>query len=238
VLSERGIVAHVVAAQAAGAEVHARERVLGWEPTAGGVRVETDRGLYTAERLVFAAGAWAATLLPRLRALAVPERQVLAWLQPSEPELFSPRQFPVFNLQVEEGRYYGLPIFGVPGFKLGRYHHLEERTEADEVDRECHPRDEAILRAFAERYFPKGNGPTMALRACLFTNSPDEHFILDLLPESPRVVVAAGFSGHGYKFCSVIGEILADLAEHGATRHDVELFRLARFEAPAFGAPA
>ena len=104
VLSERCIVAHVVAAQALGAEVHARERVLAWEPRPNGVRVETERGLYEAERLVVSAGAWAGTLLPRLRELAVPERQVLAWLQPTEPELFRPDRFPVFNLQVHEGR--------------------------------------------------------------------------------------------------------------------------------------
>jgi sarcosine oxidase len=126
-LSERCIVAHVVAAQALGAEVHARERVLGWEPRGDGVRVETDRGAYEAERLVMAAGAWAGTLVPELQALAGPERQVLAWLQPSEPELFAPERFPVFNLQVDEGRYYGLPVFSVPGFKVGCYHHLRDR---------------------------------------------------------------------------------------------------------------
>lgn len=228
-LSERCIVAHVVAAQALGAEIHAREQVLAWEPRGDGVRVETERGVYDAGRLVITAGPWAGTLVPSLARLAVPERQVLAWLQPLEPELFRVERFPVFNLQVDEGRYYGLPVFGVPGFKFGRYHHLEETTAADGVDRECHPRDEAILREFAARYFPRGNGPTMALKTCMFTNSPDEHFILDLLPDNPRVIVAAGFSGHGYKFCSVVGEILADLAERGTTTHDIGLFGLARF---------
>jgi sarcosine oxidase len=228
-LSERCIVAHVVAAQALGAEIHARERVLGWEARGDGVRVETDRGAYEAERLVVAAGAWAGTLVPELHALAEPERQVLAWLQPSEPELFAPERFPVFNLQVDEGRYYGLPVFSVPGLKLGRYHHFEETGPADAIERECHPRDEALLRELAAKYFPGGNGPTMALKACMFTNSPDEHFILDLHPLYPQVALAAGFSGHGYKFCSVVGEIMADLAESGQTRHDISLFRLLRF---------
>ena len=229
-LSERCIVAHVVAAQAHGAEIRARERVLEWEPRGDGVLVTTNRGTYEAERLVVAAGAWAETLLPELRPLAVPERQVLAWLQPSRPDLFMPDRFPVFNLEVAEGRYYGLPIVSVPGFKFGRYHHLAEHTPAESVDRECHPRDEAILREFAEKYFPDGAGPTMALRACMFTNTPDEHFILDLHPSYPQVSIAAGFSGHGYKFCSVVGEIMADLAEAGETRHDVALFSLARFD--------
>ena len=228
-LSERCIVAHVVAAQALGAEIHARERVLAWEPRGDGVRVETERGVYEAERLVISAGAWAGTLVPELAALAVPERQVLGWFQPSRPELFAPSRFPVCILQVEEGHYYGLPIVSVPGFKLGRYHHLGEATEADSLDRECHPRDEAVLREFAQKYFPEGAGPTMTLHTCMFTNSPDEHFILDLHPSYPQVAVAAGFSGHGYKFCSVVGEIMADLSESGQTDHDIGLFRLSRF---------
>jgi sarcosine oxidase len=230
---ERAIVAHVVAAQELGAEIRARERVVGWEPIGDGVRVETERGQYEAERLVICAGAWAEQLVPELAALAVPERQVLAWLQPLKPQLFSPERFPVFVLEVPEGIYYGLPVHAVPGFKFGRFHHLEETTTADQVDREVHQRDESLLRGFADRYFPLGAGPTMALKVCLFTNSPDEHFIVDLHPTYPQVILAAGFSGHGFKFCSVIGEILADLAMRGETGHNVELFRLSRFGASA-----
>lgn len=231
VLPERCIVAHVALARALGAEVHDRERALAWEPSADAVRVRTDNGTYEAARLVVTAGAWASTLLDRLTGLAVPERQVLIWLEPRRPELFPPSRFPVFNLVVKEGRFYGLPIFGVPGFKLGRYHHLEERVDPDRVDRACSPRDEAPLRAFADRYFPDGAGATLDMRVCLFTNSPDEHFIIDVHPDYPQVVFAAGFSGHGYKFCSVVGEILADLAENGATAQSIGLFRLARFAA-------
>jgi sarcosine oxidase len=178
---------------------------------------------------VICGGAWASKLIPELGSLAVPERQVLAWLQPSRPELFRPEVFPVFNLEVEEGRFYGLPSFLIPGFKLGKYHHRGERVDPDRMNREPEPADEALLRSFARRYFPEGAGATVMLKVCLFTNTPDEHFILDLHPEHPEVAIAAGFSGHGYKFCSVIGEIMADLAQHGKTRHDIELFRLARF---------
>lgn len=228
-LSERCIVAHVTAAQALGAEVHARERVLGWEPRSEAIRVRTTRGVYESERLIVAAGAWVGDLVPDLRWLTTPERQVLAWLQPARPELFAPERFPVFNLQVDEGRYYGFPVVSVPGFKFGRYHHLEEAVDPDHFERDADARDEAVLRSFAERYFPDGAGPTMALRTCLFTNAPDEHFILDLHPDDRRVVVASPCSGHGFKFCSVVGEIAADLAETGETRHDIGLFRLSRF---------
>lgn len=229
VTPERAIVAHVAGAQAAGAEIRARERVLGWEPAGDGVRVVTDRGRYRAATLIVCAGSWVGKLVPALAAVARPERQVLGWFQPRQPALFAPERFPVFNLAVPEGRYYGLPVWDVPGFKIGRYGHLGEKVDADAFEREADEADEAVLRRVTARYFPDADGPTMALRTCLFTTTPDEHFVIDRLPEVPSVVVASPCSGHGFKFCSVIGEVLADLAERGETRHEIGLFRLARF---------
>ena len=205
--------------------------MLGWEahPGGEGVTVTTDRGRYTAGRLVLAAGSWMAELAGWPARMAVAERQVLGWFQPSRPELFAPDRFPVFNLQVEEGRLYGFPIYEVPGFKFGRYHHRDETGHPDQLRAEPDAADEAILRLSAERYFPDGMGPTMALRACLFTNTPDEHFILDHHPDHAQVVLASPCSGHGYKFCSVVGEILADLATgDGITRHEIGFLRMQR----------
>ena len=226
---ERCIVAYVEAAQALGAEVHGRETVLGWEPLGGGVRVTTDRDVYEADSLVITAGAWNSELVDVLGGLLEPERQVLAWLQPSKPELFTPERFPVFNLLVNEGRYYGFPVVAVPGFKFGRYHHLEEVVNPETMHREPMLEDEQLLREFAERYFPDGCGPTMSLKSCMFTNTPDNHFIIDVHPQYPQVSFTSPCSGHGYKFASVLGEIMADLAERGDTRHNIELFRLERF---------
>jgi sarcosine oxidase len=229
-LAERTLLAHINQAVRHGAELHFHEPVLDWEPTAdGGVRVASARATYEADRLVICAGPWAGRLVPRIASLAVPERQVLAWLQPTRPELFAPDRFPVFVLDVEEGNYYGFPEHDVPGFKFGRYHHLREPMDPDDPDRATHPEDEAILRAFAARYFPGGAGPTILLKACIFTNSPDEHFVIDRLPDASQVSIAAGFSGHGYKFCSLVGEVMADLALDGATSHAIGLFSLSRF---------
>jgi sarcosine oxidase len=230
-LPERCDIAHVEQALANGAGVRCREPVLEWGAASGRVWVRTARGRYEAGRLVICAGPWASKLVPELDGLAVPERQVLAWLQPTRPEYFRPGVFPVFNLEVEEGRYYGFPSFLMPGFKFGRYHHRGENVDPDTMNREPQPEDEELLRVFARRYFPEGAGPTLMLKTCLFTNSPDGHFILDLHPAHPEVVVAAGFSGHGYKFCSVIGEVMADLVQGGQARHDTEFFRLKRFVA-------
>ena len=228
-LPERCDVTHVEQALALGAEVRCREEVLDWEANGGRVRVQTSRGTYEAGRFVVCAGPWASKLVPELAGLAVPERQVLAWLQPTRPERFRPAVFPVFNLEVEEGRFYGFPSALIPGFKFGKYHHRGENVDPDTVNRNPEPEDEELLRAFARRYFPEGEGPTLMLKACMFTNTPDRHFILDRHPAHPEVLIAAACSGHGYKFCSVIGEILADLAIDGATRHDIGLFRLDRF---------
>jgi sarcosine oxidase len=228
-LPERCNIAHIARALEHGAAVQYREPVVDWGTEPGRVWVRTGRGRYEAGRLVICAGPWAAKLIPELEGLAVAERQVLAWLQPSRPEYFEPTRFPVFNLEVEEGRFYGFPQFLVPGFKFGKYHHRGERVDPDAVHREPDAQDEELLRSFARRYFPEGAGATLMLKSCLFTNSPDRHFILDQHPEHPEVAIAAGFSGHGYKFCSVVGEVMADLGQKGETGHDIEFFSLSRF---------
>jgi len=227
-MSERCVATHLNAALARGAEVHGRERVRGWDAFDGGVRVTTDRGHYEAGALVITAGPWTPHVVPNLARLVVPERQVVLWAVPRRPEYFQPRRFPVFNMEGAEGRFYGFPVYHVPGFKIGKYHHRHEQVDPDSVDRTCHPEDEQILREAIRRYFPEADGPTLAMKVCLFSNTPDEHFIIDRLPEAPRIVVAAGFSGHGFKFCSVVGEIVADLVVDGSTRFGLDLFRLNR----------
>ncbi len=230
-LPERCIVNHVEAAQASGAEVQTRERVTGWDASGGGIEVRTDREAYRARKLVITAGPWASELCPKLRNLAIPERQVVLWAQPLRPELFRVESFPVFNLEAPEGRFYGCPEYGVPGFKIGKYHHRHENVDPASLDREIHPEDEAVLREGIRRYFPDADGPALAMKTCMFTNSPDEHFILDAYPGADNVYIAAGFSGHGFKFASVVGEIMADLALDGGVKYAGQLgmFRLARF---------
>lgn len=229
VLPERTIVAHVRGALEHGAVVRARERVVGWEEAGGSLRVRTDRGTVEADRVVFTAGAWSQDVARLPDGLVRGVRQALAWFQPNRPEIFLPARMPVFNITLEGEHFYGFPAFGIPGFKLGRYDHFGTGGDPDAISREPTLDDELPLRTFAERYFPEGAGPTIALKTCLFEPSPDEHFLIDRHPETASAVVAAGFSGHGYKFCSVVGEILADLAIDGETRHDIGLFRLGRF---------
>ena len=229
-LPERCILTHVQAAERAGADVHSQETVLDWGVRGDGVQVRTDRDTYTAGRLVVTAGPWAANLVPELAAYAVPERQVMGWFQPKRPELYAAEAFPVFGVFTEEGRYYGFPSHAVPGFKIGRAHHLLQKVDPDAIDREVHPEDEDILRQAVNRYFPLAAGKLLDGKTCMYTNTPDGHFMIGTLDGQPQVSVAAGFSGHGFKFASVIGEIMADLAQNGATEHDINLFRLDRFK--------
>jgi sarcosine oxidase len=227
---ERALLAHVAMARAAGADIREREAVLGWSPIAGGgVRVVTDRGAYEAGRLILSAGAWIADLLPSLRGVAVPERNVMGWFLPGTPERFMPGVFPV-TLMLDEGRgYYMVPTFAVPGVKIGLHHHLRESGSADGLSRAASADDEAALRRFLARCMPQANGPLSMLKACVYTNTPDEHFIIDTLPGNEDVIVASPCSGHGYKFASVVGEILAELVTAGASRFDLSPFRLSRF---------
>ncbi|HEX2135961.1 MAG TPA: N-methyl-L-tryptophan oxidase [Microvirga sp.] len=234
VASERAIVAHVGLALDAGADIRAREPMLGWEVTgAGTVRVRTERGAYEAERLVLSTGAWIADHVPALHAKAVAERQVLGWFRPLEPAHFRLGRFPVGLVEGDPLAVYVFPEWGIPGFKLGVYHHREEKGHADALSREPNAEDEAVLRRAVRAYFPGADGPVLSLRACLFTNTPDEHFVIDTLPDAPQVIVASPCSGHGFKFASVVGEALADLASGTRPRLDLSLFGLDRLARPA-----
>jgi sarcosine oxidase len=223
-------VAHVEAAHDHGATIRAREAVEGWDADETGVTVRTDRDTYAADRLVVTAGAWTGSLLPSLSGLLQPERQVLGWFQPTAPERFTPERFPVFVADVPEGHFYGFPTYEVPGFKVGKFNHRGETGTPAELDREPDRTDERLLREFTARYFPTAAGPTMRLSTCMFTNTPDGDFLLDVHPDHPNVVVGAGFSGHGFKFASVVGAALADLALDGATSHPIDPFRIGRFD--------
>jgi sarcosine oxidase len=224
---EQCTIAHVEAAHDAGATVRARERVLDWSETTDGVRVRTDKGRYAADELVLTAGPWTRELFPDLAAEAVPVRAVMAWFQPESPELFAPERFPVFVLRDEHGGGYGFPQHDVPGFKLG----VSDPTpvvDPNTMDREPTRAEEELHRRFAERYFPAGAGPTVGLTTCIWSMSGDEHFVLGRPPGHDAVTVGAGFSGHGFKFASVTGELLADLAAADETAHDYAMFDVNR----------
>ncbi len=229
VRSEAAIRAHVAAARELGAEIATGSPVRGWARRPSGFRVETAHGTCEARQLVFTAGAWTSRLVPEFASLCRPERQVMLWTQPLDAAAYEPERFPVFILHASAGRFYGFPNDRGEGFKIGKYHHRREPVpDPDRLDRACSPEDEATVRRGVARYFPDANGPTRRMAACMFTNSPDGHFVLDRHPTVDDVFVAAGFSGHGYKFCSVIGRVMADFCLGEEGKWEVEGFGLGR----------
>lgn len=223
---EECIRAHVDLARHHGAEVLEHAQVESWEalPAASGglssgaaaVEVRTaGGGRLEARALVLAAGGWMGGLAPELGPLLQVERQVVVWLRPP-PEAaadFGAVQFPVFLLQDGEGYLYGFPVDG-HGIKFGLYHHLREHGTADELDRTVAEGDVALLRSWAERYWPALQGAAVGrAEACLFTNTPDGHFLVDRHPRHPQVVLCSACSGHGFKFAPVIGAHVADLVQ-------------------------
>ncbi|MFB6255690.1 MAG: N-methyl-L-tryptophan oxidase [Haloplanus sp.] len=224
-----GVSAHVEAAVAAGATVRARERVTGVESRGDGVRVHTDRGHHDADEAVVAAGAWTETLLPDLSGLVTPERQVIGRFQPDDPADFAPDRFPPFVIDDADGLHYGVPIYRAPGLKVGRHHHRAEALSPDDpAPGDPTQADERVVRSAVERYVPGADGATLALTTCVYANSPDRDFIVDRLPDRP-ITVAAGFSGHGYKFASAMGAVVADLVAGQAPDYDLSPFSLDRF---------
>lgn len=225
---EHCIAAFVAEARRHGAVVEGNRTVRGWTRAAGGVVVDVDGEEVRAGQLVACGGAWTPQLVPSLAPFLRPERQVVGWFGLDNAPAFSPARFPVFVMEAPYGTFYGFPEHGVPGFKIGKYHHRGESVDPDTMDRTVSAADEAVLRDCVRRAFPGADGPLLRSSTCIFTNTPDEHFIVDRLPEAPEVVVVSACSGHGFKFCSVVGEVVADLVTRDATAHDISLFRLAR----------
>lgn len=233
VIPEHAVCAHAEGALTAGAELHAREPVLSWEASPAGVEVRTARETYHAGHLVVSAGAWAGRLLRDLGIELKVTRQVLAWFWPRDPAPFALGRFPCWFIETEPGfGHYGFPMVpGQPGVKIA-LHKAASTIDPDALsENRFQPAEdelEALRQVFAE-FIPDAAGRLMAARVCLYTNSPDSHFIIDRHPIHERVTIACGFSGHGFKFASVAGEILADLATEGRTRHPIAFLGLDRF---------
>lgn len=226
---ERAIDAHLQLARAAGAQVKMGEAVVDWKDRGDSVEVVTTHDVYQSRKLVITTGPWLAKTVPSLAALLTVERQVVMWVRPIRPELYDPSCCPVAYFHGPRGSFYALPDVDGRGFKIGRYHHLRQVIDPDDLSPECGLEDQEILREGLEQYFPHANGEIVNLSPCLFTNTSDEHFVIDVLPDAPSVVVAGGCSGHAFKFCSVIGEIAGELALSGRSRHDLSMFSLGRF---------
>lgn len=229
--AEACVAAQLALATKAGAEIHSGETVGAVESHADHVRVVTDRGNIDAGAAIIAAGPWVRSLLPGLAARLRVTREVMGWFEATDARLFSSSPLPVFILESRHGMHYGIPPRETihAGIKIAKHHHRGETVDPDGYDRTVSTEDEALIRAALADHLPAANGRLLAAKTCLYTMTPDGHFLIDRLPGAPNIIVASPCSGHGFKFAPVIGEILADLAIRGATAHDIARFSLGRF---------
>ena len=212
-----------------GAELRFGEGVVSWRAEGGGVVVETARGRYRADRLVIAAGAWAPAIIGAGAPPLSIERQVLCWFEPlGEQVRLEPGRCPIWIWEHERGRYaYGFPLLP-RGLKVARHHEGEPCT-ADAARREVDSGEIASMSELVHRLLPGAAGAVRETSTCLYTNTPDEDFVIDFHPHNPAVLVLSPCSGHGFKFASAIGEIAADLVTEGRSRFDLSRFRAGRF---------
>jgi sarcosine oxidase len=215
-----------------GAELRFGEDVVEWKVVDGGVAVRTKWETLSAAKLVITAGSWAGRLLADLQLPLTVMRQVPMWFRPDDPAQFRRDRFPIFILDAPEGNYYGMPMLDQRGIKVARHYGAPELNRPDQVQRDITVDDEIPIRRFLETYLPTGAGPRAEASVCLYTLTPDRHFIIDRHPEYPQVAIAAGFSGHGFKFAPVVGEMLADLASGNQTPHRIDMFTVKR---PSYG---
>ncbi len=236
--TEKTILTYVEQAKKLGAEIHQQEKVIDWRIKDDGVEVRTDKGEYSCKKIIVTAGPWSAKLMPVIKDQLKITRQTLMWLQPEESSFFQSSSFPCWFVvdRDKPGAYYGFPIADIGdeknpnGFKFA-YHYPGEETDPDEVDRIISNEDTRPLLDFIDTYIPKAKGQVLGVKTCLYSNSIDEHFVIDCLKDTDgRVCFARGFSGHGFKFVSVVGEIMADLAMKGTTSLPIGFLRADRFE--------
>lgn len=253
---ERCIAAHLRLAEDHGAVLRFSDGAVDWYPDGSGFAVHTASGIKErGERLVLATGAWLGYFLPDLALPLSVERVPLFWFEPTRPDLFA--DIPVYIVDTDDGGFYGFPYLPDQGLKVARHgtgaflsdpgarapareaprRRPQEpgtwrtgsaRVDADHLDRAIHPGEDDRVRRFVRRYLPDGDGPLREAKVCMYTKTPDEHFIVDRHPLYPGVVFASACSGHGFKFASVVGEVLADLALTGKTALPIGFLSLDR----------
>lgn len=229
--AEAAVGAQLDRAAQLGAVLRFDEEATRWRALASCIRVTTNRGTYEAGQLVISAGAWAGRLLAPLALPLTIERHVQFWFEPrGGGGQFSPDRFPIWIWDTGDGAYpYGLPAID-GAVKVARHGAGENREcTADTIERNVRREEVEAMRAVVRPRIPTLAGRCIDAVPCLYTCTPDGHFVLGRHPGHDAVWIVSPCSGHGFKFSPVIGEIVADLVAEGRTRHDIELFRLSRF---------
>ena len=225
---EAAVETHLSLARARGAELRFDEPMIGWSAVDGGIEVSTATGIIRARRLVIAVGAWASDVLRELVLPLTVERNAVFWFDQKRPtDAFAPDRFPIFIHEYAPGRmWYGFPDVG-DGIKVA-LHHQGEAAHPDAPRRMVADDEVSRIRSLVDRFIPAANGSLRETAVCLYTNTPDDHFIIDRHPSQSDVIIASPCSGHGFKFSSAVGEVIADLAMDRSSRFDLRPFAINR----------
>ncbi|MGK0186734.1 MAG: sarcosine oxidase [Verrucomicrobiales bacterium] len=231
---ERAVAAHAEAATKLGATLHTDEALVSWVEHADHVEVRTDKATYMAGKIVITSGAWAGEVAALAGIELEVTRQVLAWFEPlGDLQRFAPGNFPCWFVETDPPfGHYGFPMqTGDPGLKIALHKPCEaiDPSQLSDIDQQPTVDEIDRYRAVFDRYFPGCAGELLHSCICMYTNSPDGHFILGQHPQHNRVSIACGLSGHGFKFASVLGEALADIAHTGSTPLPIQFLSPTRF---------
>jgi sarcosine oxidase len=225
---EAAIAAHLRLATGHGATVLCGTPVDRWQPTQQGVQVETTRGEFVARQAVFTVGAWAPGLITDAAGFLSIERQTSHWFAPRTGSALGPDSMPVAIWELEDERFfYTTPDVG-KGVKAS-FHYGGETTDVDHVRRTASGTETDEIRGMLEQLVPRAAGAHRGATVCLYTDTPDKHFVIDRHPSHPSVIIISACSGHGFKFSAAIGEIAADLVEGQRPRVDIAPFAFSRF---------
>lgn len=234
VKASKAVLGHIKLAEANGAVVKDRTAVAAITLQSDSVAVSIADETYSAGNLVVTAGAWAKRLLEQtgLDLPLAPLRCQLNFMAPTELSPYQAENCPVWIAHVSSlfpEAIYGIPSHDGSGFKIA-FHGGPAFSHPSEINREPNANDVAALRPFMREHIPGlADAPVHESRICLYTQTPDEHFVVDKHPEYAHVAIGAGFSGHGFKFSTAIGKMLTDITLDGATPHNDSLFKIARF---------
>jgi monomeric sarcosine oxidase len=232
-LVEDCVAAQLAAAHVAGAEVRTNTEVLNWTADERGVRVYTSAGDFSAASLLVAAGSWAGRLLALRNLSLTVLRKSLFWFDTTATQYDGAAGCPVFLFELPHGVFYGFPKLDARGVKVAEHTGGSPVDDPLAVRRDIDRGEELRLREFLAAHLPDVSPSVSDHAACLYTMSPDEHFLVDRHPEHANVVFAAGLSGHGFKFTPVLGRALAELAVDGRTELPIDFLSLSRFSSPA-----
>lgn len=227
---ERCIEQHLEMAERHGATVSIHEEVTAWKADDNGVTITTDKRVIEAGALVVTAGAWTSDALDDLGVPLTVLRKVQLWYDSPNIAAYSGSDFPVFYVESDRGSMYGFPAVSEFGMKIAEHTGGSPVADPDAVNRGLEAEDEHAILEFLRETFPEMEPKRTRFSVCMYTMSPDEHFIVDRHPRHPNVALGAGFSGHGFKFASVIGEILAQLVLDKETPHPIGFLGLNRFQ--------